>query len=64
MIDSQLGRAAFQIGFYLFFVAGILLLVLDKGTPEYVITQFTFAVGLIFSVIVIILVRIGNRDGK
>jgi len=36
-MDPFLGRAAFQVGFYIV-LAGALLLFLDKGTAEYVFT--------------------------
>lgn len=60
-MDPFLGRAAFHIGFYIAFVAGALLLFLEKGTAEYVITQFTLAVGLVYLVLVVILVQWGKR---
>lgn len=59
-MDPVLGKAAFQIGFYIAFVAGGLLLFLDKGTAEYVITQFTLVIGLIYLFVVVLLVRWGK----
>ena len=60
-IDPFLGKAAFHIGFYVVFVAGALLLVLDKASAEFVITQFTFGVGVVFLLIVAVLVRLSQR---
>ena len=60
-MDPVLGRAAFHIGFYIAFVAGVLLLFLKKGTAEFVITQFTLGIGLIYLLIVVILVQWGKR---
>lgn len=57
MIDPWLGKAAFHLGFYIAFTAGILLFFLEKQTPEYAITQVTFAIGLTFIAIVAVLVR-------
>lgn len=57
MIDPWLGKAAFHLGFYVAFTAGILLFFLEKQTPEYVITQITFGVGLFFIIVVALLVR-------
>ena len=57
MIDPVLGKAAFHIGFYIAFTAGILLFFLEKRTPEYAITQLTFAIGVTFIAIVAFLVR-------
>ena len=59
-MDPTLGRASFHIGFYIAFVAGVLLFFLEKGTPEYVITQFTLAIGLVYLLIVALLVRWGK----
>ncbi|MEZ4864771.1 MAG: hypothetical protein R3C14_25895 [Caldilineaceae bacterium] len=60
-MNSQIGRAGFHIAFYFVFVAGILLLLLPRGTAEYAITLFTFILGLIFMLIVVILVRFTQR---
>lgn len=60
-MDPFLGRAAFHIGFYIAFVAGALLIFLEKGTAEYVITQFTLGIGLIYLLLVVILVQWGKR---
>ncbi len=59
-MDPFLGRAAFHIGFYISFVAGALLLFLNKGTAEYAITQFTLVIGLVYLLLVVLLVRWGK----
>lgn len=62
-MDPLLGKAAFHIGFYIAFVAGVLLFFLEKQTAEYVITQITFGIGVIFLCVVVLLVRWGqSRD--
>jgi len=61
MIDPWLGKAAFHLGFYIAFTAGILLFFLEKRSPEYVITQITFGIGTVFIAIVAILVRWRRR---
>ena len=60
-MDPFLGRAAFHIGFYIAFVAGALLIFLEKETAEYVITQFTLGIGLVYLLLVVILVQWGKR---
>ncbi len=60
-MDSQIGRAGFHIGFYVAFVSGILLLFLRRGTAEYLITLFTFVVAVIFLLIIVVIVRWGQR---
>lgn len=61
MLDPVLGKAAFHLAFYIVFCSGILLFFLERQTPEYVITQFTFAIGMVFIAIVIVLVKVGQR---
>jgi hypothetical protein len=61
MIDSSLGRAAFRIGFYVTFMAGLLSLVTQAGSAERAISVLTFVIGLIFLVVITILVRFGSR---
>ena len=61
MIDSSLGRAAFRIGFYITFVAGLLCLVTPPGSAERVVSILTVIIGLIFLVVITILVRFGSR---
>lgn len=60
-MDSQIGRAGFHIGFYIAFVSGILLFFLRRGTAEFMITLFTFAVALIFLLIIAVIVRWSQR---
>ncbi|HRJ44172.1 MAG: hypothetical protein KJZ86_15615 [Caldilineaceae bacterium] len=61
MIDPWLGKAAFHLGFYIAFTAGVLLFFLEKQTPEYAITQITFGIGLFFIAVVALLVRLGRK---
>lgn len=56
-MDVNITRAAFHIGFYVAFVSGILLLFLDRGTPEFAITALTFAIGVTFLAIVVAVVK-------
>jgi uncharacterized membrane protein len=60
-MSSDLGHAAFRLGFFIVFVAGILLLFEPSGSAEQAITAITFVIGLIFVTIVAILVRLGQR---
>lgn len=57
MIDPWLGKAAFHLGFYIAFTAGVLLFFLERGTPEHAITQLTLGIGLVFIAVVAVLVR-------
>lgn len=60
-MDSGIGRAGFQIGFYIVFVSGILLLFLDRGSAEFAITVFSFVLGLLFLVLITVWVRYMQR---
>jgi uncharacterized membrane protein YidH (DUF202 family) len=56
-MDVNITRAGFHIGFFIAFVSGILLLSLERGTPEFAITLITFAIGVTFLVIVVAVVK-------
>jgi uncharacterized membrane protein len=56
-MDVNITRAGFHIGFFIAFVSGILLLMLERGTPEFAITLITFAIGVTFLAIVVAVVK-------
>ena len=56
-MDVNITRAGFHIGFFIAFVSGILLLSLERGTPEFAITLITFAIGVTFLAIVVAVVK-------
>ena len=60
-MDSGIGRAGFHIAFYIVFVAGILLLFLERGSAEFAITLFSFILGLLFLSLIVIWVRYTQR---
>ena len=47
-MTPELTRAGVQIGCFLVIPSSLLLLLLDPGTPEYVITVITLVIGVIF----------------
>lgn len=61
MISSDIGRAAFHIGFFVTLMSGLLLLLVEPGSAEQIITLMTFIVGLLFTLIIVALVRFGTR---
>lgn len=61
MLSPELGRIAFQIGIFLTVIPGLLLLVLERGSAEFVITVATFVMGLVFLLLIVIWVRISTR---
>ncbi len=62
LMDSNLGRAGFRIGVFVTLMSGGLLLLLERGTAEYVLMQFTLFMGLIFLAVIIFLVRLSRRQ--
>jgi hypothetical protein len=60
-MDSGIGKAGFHMAFYIVFVAGILLLFLDRGSAEIAITLFSFCVGLLFLGVIVVWVRYSQR---
>jgi hypothetical protein len=60
-MSGGLTHAAFRIGFFIVFVSGILLLFLESGSAEQAIMIFTFLIGLVFLIGIVIWVRLGQR---
>ncbi len=63
-MPPELGRAGFRIGMYVALISGGLLLVLERGTPEYVISQITFGMGVGFLLFLAVLVKVLNRRDR
>jgi hypothetical protein len=61
MIDAHIGRAAFRLGFYIAFVAGILSWLTEPNTAEHVVSVLTLLISLVFLVVLAILVRLSSR---
>ena len=60
-MSAGLGHAAFRLGFFILFVAGILLFFEPSGSAEQAITIVTFVIGLVFVIIIAVLVRLDQR---
>jgi hypothetical protein len=60
-MSSSFAHAAFRIGFFIVFVSGMLLLFLENGSAEQAIMIFTFLLGLVFLIAIVIWVRLGQR---
>lgn len=60
-MDPQIGQAGLRIAFFLILVAGGMLLFLQPGTAEFSITVVTLLIGLIFTGIIVLLVRLVGR---
>lgn len=56
-MDPQTGRVAFKIGFFITFLALLLLLIVKPGTTEFNVTILCLLIGLIFLGVVAFIVR-------
>ncbi|HEY4568921.1 MAG TPA: hypothetical protein VIH10_05625 [Kribbella sp.] len=52
-MPPEVGRVALGWAVFLVLAAGVLLLTLTPGTPEFVITLFTLCLGLLLGLIVV-----------
>jgi hypothetical protein len=60
-MDSNFGRAGFRIGVFIALMSGGLLLILQKGTAEYLLMQVMFVLSLVFLAVIILAVRLSLR---
>ncbi len=61
-MDSNMGRAGFQIGIFIMLVSGGLLFVVERGTPEYAISVITFLIGFVFLLGIVAVVKWSQRQ--
>ena len=61
MLSPEIGQAGFRLAFFIMLLSGGLLFLVQPGTAEFVITVATFAVGLVFLLLIAALVRRSNR---
>lgn len=61
MIDTNIGYAGFRIGMFVVIMSGLLAWFTEPETAAHVISLFTLIIGLLFTLIIIILVRIGQK---
>ncbi len=60
-MSPDLSHAAFRLGFFIVFVAGILLIFEPSGSAEQAISVLTLIIGLVFLAIVVLIARFGQR---
>ena len=60
-MSRDLGQAAFRLGFFIVFVSGLMLLVVEAGSAEQAIMLLTLVIGLIFLAVVALIVWLGRR---
>ena len=58
----ELGQAGFRIGMFITLVSGLLLLVLERESAEFVLMVGTFGLGVLFLALVGLLVKFTSRD--
>lgn len=61
MIDSNIGYAGFRIGMFVITLSGMLTLFTEPETAAHVISIITLIFGLIFTLTIVVLVRIGRK---
>jgi len=59
-MNREIGRAGILIGSLLLVVGIPLLFVVQPGTAEYVITLFTVLIGIIFTLAMVLIVRMSQ----
>ena len=57
MLSPELGQVAFRMATFLVVVSLGLLLALDAGSAEYVVTMIALLIGVILGAVVVLLVR-------
>ena len=60
-MNPQLGRVAFRVATYLVLMSSGMLLLLQPGTGEFVVTVITLAMGLLFGGVIAVLARRAQR---
>lgn len=61
MISPQMGKQALQYASWIILVSLGLLLILDRGSAEFVITVISLIVGLLFAGTAWLLIRLSQR---
>ncbi|MCB0065176.1 MAG: hypothetical protein KDE19_23795 [Caldilineaceae bacterium] len=56
-MDVNITRAGFHIGFFVAFISGLLLLVVERDTAEFAISLISFVIGLTFLAIIVAIVK-------
>lgn len=62
-MNPQLGRAGLNIGMWVVLVSGGLLFFEERQSAEFYISLITFLVGLVFTIGIIIAIKLSQRQG-
>ncbi len=60
-MESGLGQAGVRIGMFVALTSGLLLLVLDRNSAEYVLMVATFSCSALFLLLLALLIRYSSR---
>jgi riboflavin transporter FmnP len=60
-MNPELGQAWFRVALFITLVSAALLIFVQPGTAEFVITVMTFITGLVFVGVVVFMVKRANR---
>jgi hypothetical protein len=60
-MSPEVGRLGFTAAMFIVVTSLVLLFVVPRGTPEFAITVVSLIVGLLFTALVAVLVRVSSR---
>ena len=60
-MGPEAGQAWFRVAMVITLVSAVLLLFLEPGTAEFVVSGVTLVIGLVFIAVIVILARRANR---
>ncbi|MFN8445253.1 MAG: hypothetical protein U0175_30980 [Caldilineaceae bacterium] len=60
-MSPQLGRAGLNLGVWVTLVSGVLLFFNERGSAEFYISLFTFLLGALFTIGIVIAIKLGQK---
>ena len=60
-MSPEIGQAGFRLALFLVVCSGVLLFVVPRGTAEFAITVVTLLIGLAFSGLIALFIRVFGR---
>lgn len=60
-MSPEVGQAGFRLAVFLIVSSGVLLFVVPRGTAEHAITVVTLLIGLVFSGLIALIIRVSGR---
>jgi hypothetical protein len=60
-MSPELGQAGLRVAMFLIVCSTALLFVVERGTAEFAITVLTLVIGLVFSGLIVLFIRVFGR---